>query len=537
MSVIRRPLVLAAALVTVAGSAVLGLPAAALAAPSAGSGAPSIALKDGTLDWGVKESFRRYVTGLALGTITAADGAQQAAGNGPFTFTGGTGHYDLSTHAVATTFQGSVRFTSKLHGFDIRLADVKVSTDAATKGVSGAITADVTAGGKTRDDVPLASLDLSKVRPESGAGGAMTFAKIPTKLTAQGAEAFNGMYQEGQELDPATLIVRPDGGGPGKPEQPGEPEKPGKPNQPGEPSKPSDDRRPSPTPTDKPSTGAKPQSESGSGSGSTAPRNPGTVYDGNLDWGVKKKFRDYVNGPIAHGKAELSGGTTPTASGYRFPKGHGTRDAQKAMLAAEFNGAVRFTGHGGALDLTFSNLRIKASNGKGTLIADVASKPRSADGNAPTKVVDTPNTAIADLKLPSGALTATRGVITLKNIPATLTAAGSKAFSGMYPAGEPLDPVNASLAVDSNAQLPSPATGSAGTTDADASPGPVSADGTGGAPGAASFTSGNTAGGTASLAATGSALPTAPLLGTAAALVVTGVATAYATRRRGATAR
>ncbi|MFK0294436.1 HtaA domain-containing protein [Streptomyces sp. NPDC090442] len=534
MSVIRRPLALAAALVTVAGSAVLGLPTAALAAPTGGSGAPSITLKDGTLDWGVKESFRRYVTGLALGTIETADGAQQDADNGPFTFAGGTGHYDLSTHAVATTFQGSVRFASKLHGFDIRLADLKVSTDAANKGASGAITADVTAGGKTRDDVPLASLDLSKVRPESGAGGAMTFAKIPTKLTAQGAEAFNGMYQEGQELDPATLTVRPDSSGPDKPEQPGKPNQPGEPEKPGEPGKPSDDQRPSPTPTDKPSAGARPQS--GSGSDAT-PRNSGKVYDGNLDWGIKKKFRDYVNGPIAHGKAELSGGAATTAAGYRFPKGHGTYDAQKATLAAEFNGAVRFTGHGGALDLKFSNLRIKADNGRGTLIADVASKPRTIDGNAPTKAVDIPNIAIAELKLPSGALAATRGVITLKNIPATLTAAGSKAFSGMYPAGETLDPVNASLAVDSTAQLPSPAAGSSGSTDADASTGPASANGAGGASGAASFASGDTAGGAASLAATGSALPTAPLLGTAAALVVTGVATTYATRRRGTTAR
>ncbi|PNE40749.1 HtaA domain-containing protein [Streptomyces noursei] len=549
MAVIRRPLVLAAALAIVSGSAALGLPAVALAAPApaGGRGAPAIELKDGTLDWGVKESFRRYVTGLALGKIETTNGARQAAGNGPFTFAGGTGRYDLGSHAVTTAFQGDVRFVSALHGFDIRLADVKVSTDAAAKGRTGVITADVTADGKTKDEVQLASLDLSKVRPESGADGAMTFAKIPAKLTAQGAEAFNGMYQEGQELDPATLTVRP-ATGPGRPEKPAEPGEPGAPGQPGRPEQPG---RPGGEPGQPqgrpgqpdsgtgtppggrpaPGTGGQPATGSGkapgSDTGSAPAADSGKLHGGNLDWGVKKKFRDYVNGPIAHGKAEPSGGATATAAGFRFPKGHGTFDGKKATLVAEFNGAVRFTGHGGALDLKFSNLRIKAESGKGTLIADVASKPRTEEGRAPAQVVTTPDTPIADLKLPSGALTANGGVVTLKNVPATLTAAGSKAFSGMYPAGEALDPVGAAVAVEPGAQLPSGATESDGSH---ASAGAGPAGGADSAP-SASFSSGSTVGGTGALAATGSAAPNGALIGTAAALLATGAAAIYVTRR------
>ncbi|QRX90428.1 MULTISPECIES: HtaA domain-containing protein [Streptomyces] len=551
MAVIRRPLVLAAALAIVSGSAALGLPAVALAspAPAGGRGAPAIELKDGTLDWGVKESFRTYVTGLALGKIETANGARQAADNGPFTFVGGTGRYDLGSHAVTTAFQGGVRFVSALHGFDIRLADVKVSTDAAAKGRTGVITADVTADGKTKDEVRLASLDLSKVRPESGADGAMTFAKIPAKLTAQGAEAFNGMYQEGQELDPATLTVRP-ATGPGRPEKPAEPGEPGAPGQPGRPEQPGrpdgepgqPQSRPgqpgSGTGTGTPSgsrpapgTGGQPATGSGkapgSDTGSAPAADSGKLHGGNLDWGVKKKFRDYVNGPIAHGKAEPSDGATATAAGFRFPKGHGTYDGTKATLVAEFNGAVRFTGHGGALDLKFSNLRIKAESGKGTLIADVASKPRTEEGRAPARLVTTPDTPIAELKLPSGALTAKGGVVTLKNVPATLTAAGSKAFSGMYPAGEPLDPVGAAVAVEPGAQLPSGATGSDGSH---ASAGAGAAGGADSAPGA-SFSSGSTVGGTGALAATGSTAPNGALIGTAVALLATGAAATYVTRR------
>ncbi|WP_371647577.1 HtaA domain-containing protein [Streptomyces mirabilis] len=50
------------------------------------------------MTWGIKQSYRAYVTGMAAGT--PADGATQAADNGAFTFTGGTGSYDSTTHAV-----------------------------------------------------------------------------------------------------------------------------------------------------------------------------------------------------------------------------------------------------------------------------------------------------------------------------------------------------------------------------------------------------------------------------------------------------
>ncbi|GCD46285.1 HtaA domain-containing protein [Streptomyces paromomycinus] len=556
MAAIRRPLALAAAIATAATTAALCLPSVATAAPAAGTAAPKIQLKNGTLDWGVKESFRKYVKGMAHGDITAADGARQAPDNGPFTFTNGTGTYDMSTHAVATTFQGSVRFTSKVHGFDIKLADLKV----ATKGTSGAITADVTAAGKTQGDVALASLDLSAVRPGSGTGGAMTFAKIQVKLTAKGAEAFNGMYKEGQELDPATLTVTPEGT-PGKPAQPappggngqdGEDGKGGKGGETGQGSKGGKGGEDGKDGKEGEQAGGESGGEqgvhAGSGTGSASGPDSGTgtgssdhksttpasgaaasaaasgkVLDGTLDWGVKQSFREYITGPIAHGKAELAGGAVTSAAGYRFPKGHGTYDTAKASLAAQFNGSVRFTGHEGVLDLKFSNLKVTANGTKGTLIADVSAKARATG-----KVTDTPGMAVADLKIPAGALTAKNGVVTLKNVPATLTAAGSKAFDAMYKPGQALDPVTAAVTVDRKAQLPAggDAAGSSAVTGGSGSAG--SAGSAGG--GTASFSSGSGAGG--SLAATGATVPTGALAGVAGALIVAGGAATYAVRRR-----
>ncbi|MEF3115287.1 HtaA domain-containing protein [Streptomyces chrestomyceticus] len=538
MAAIRRPLALAAAIATAATTAALCLPAVATAAPAAGTAAPKIQLKNGTLDWGVKESFRTYVKGMAHGDITAADGARQAPDNGPFTFTDGTGTYDMSTHAVATTFKGSVRFSSKAHGFDIKLADLKV----ATKGTSGAITADVTAAGKTQGDVALASLDLSAVRPGSGTGGAMTFAKIPVKLTAKGAEAFNGMYKEGQELDPATLTVTPEGT-PGKPAQPapggkGHGGEDGKGGETGQGGKAGEQAGGEPRGQQGAHAGSGPQSGpdsasgSGSGTGSSdhepaaAPASTpaasaaasGKVLDGTLDWGVKQSFREYITGPIAHGKAELAGGAVTSAAGYRFPKGHGTYDAAKASLAAQFNGSVRFTGHEGVLDLKFSNLKVTANGTKGTLIADVSAKARATG-----KVTNTPGMAVADLKIPAGALTAKNGVVTLKNVPATLTAAGSKAFDTMYKPGQALDPVTAAVTVDPKAHLPA---GGDTSGSAAATGGSGSAGG-----GTATFSSGSGAGG-GSLAATGATVPNGALAGVAGALIVAGGAATYAVRRR-----
>ncbi|WP_411140556.1 HtaA domain-containing protein [Streptomyces sp. x-80] len=520
MPAIRRSLTLAAALAT---TAALGLPAVAIAADGR-TAAPRLDLKDGRLDWGVKESFRKYVTGIAHGTIETVGGAQQAAGNGPFTFSGGTGSYDTATHSVATTFQGGVRFSSTAHGFDIKIADLKLST----KGTGGAITADVTAAGKTEDDVPLASLDLSGVRPGSGAGGAMTFAGIPTKLTAEGAKAFNGMYKEGQELDPAILSVTPATTPAPKPDatQPPTTGPSAEPTtEPGDKSGDKPGEKGGGESAEKPGTG-KPAGKPGTDKSAGRPGPDassavavGTIVDGTLDWGVKKSFREYVTGPIGGGRAELGGGAATSGAGYRFPKGHGSVDAGKSALAADFNGSVRFLAHSGALDLKFGNLKVKVSGTKGTLVADVSAKSRASG-----KVTTTRAMPVADLAVPAGALTPVKNVVTLDKVPATLTAAGATAFDNMYPAGRALDPVTLAVSLDANAQLPAGGSGSgAGTSGGSGASG-------GSGTGAASFSGGNGAGG--ALAATGSAVPTEALIGTAAALVVAGSAAAYATRRR-----
>ncbi|MFD9879592.1 HtaA domain-containing protein, partial [[Kitasatospora] papulosa] len=100
MSASRRPVTLAAAVATAAAlGATFALPALAAgeAAPAAAP-ASVMELTDGTLDWGFKESFRRYIGGP--GTIQVKDGPPHAARPGNYNFGNRRGTYDTATHGT-----------------------------------------------------------------------------------------------------------------------------------------------------------------------------------------------------------------------------------------------------------------------------------------------------------------------------------------------------------------------------------------------------------------------------------------------------
>lgn len=526
MAATRRPIALAAAVATAAAlGTAFALPA--FAAGQSGSdgataGAPTMELKDGTLDWGFKESFRKYIG--AAGKITVEDGAAQAAGNGVFTFVNGKGTYDMTTHGTDTAFEGGVNFSAHGGVLDITLSDVKLST----AGKGGAITADVATPQGTRNDVAVADLDLSAVKPGQGAGGAMVFKDIPAKLTKAGSEAFNGQYQAGEVLDPATLTVKAVTPPTEEPtEEPTE-----KPTDPAEPTdKPTDE--PTVEPTDKPTT--QPTQPTSQPSPSTMATDkpaadPGAIVDGTLNWGVKASFRTYVTGPIAHGKVETTGGATASGDGYRFSDATGHFDAAEQTLNAEFDGKVRFLGHqeDGAytLDLSLSNLQIQADGAKGRLIADVSSKDRETK-----KVATYTGLAVADLRLPAGGLTAKDGVVTLSAVPATLTADGTKAFGGMYKAGEQLDALTVAVALDKNAELPS----TGGSSTGGASAGGTATTGgssTGGSSTGGTVGGAGTVGGSGALASTGSDVPAGALFAASGLIVAAGAGAVVVARRR-----
>ncbi|MFF9894405.1 HtaA domain-containing protein [Streptomyces longispororuber] len=509
MAAIHRPLVHAAAIATAAtlGASALALPAFAAEKPAAGATAdtatadrpaaggpqaPTVfSLADGTLDWGLKKSFREYVKRGAAGTITTSGGATQAPDNGAFTFGGAKGTYDLGGNALTAAFQGGVRFTSTAHRFDITIADVRVRT----RGTTGAIQADVALNGARQDDIDLATLDLTGHRPGQGEGGTTVLKDLPAKLTAAGAKAFNGMYQEGEVLDPATLTVKPGAPVP-------DPDPKPSPSTSATP-------RPTKTPTAKPTPTATPKP-------TTAPAKPKKVVGGTLSWGLKESFRRYVS---AGGTVTTAGGAKKKTNGYVFPYAKATWDARAKKVNASFGGSVRFRYKAHGIDMTFSDLRIKAAGAKGTLYTDVKAQGRTSD-----------NVKFATLDLSRVSYAAKNDVVLLSKVPARFTAAGAKQFANEttgspYRAGDRIDPVTVALELSAGARTASV-------------PDDVDAAGSGGA-GAASGGSGGTGpagsvgGGSGSLARTGSGAPSGALLGVAGAVVATGAGAVYAARRQG----
>lgn len=527
MSANRRPITLAAAVATAAlmGATALSLPAAAAAAAASAEGGPGggsrLILEDGTLDWGVKDSFRTYVAGpVGQGRTETGGGAGKNA-DGTFRFTGGSGSYDTGTHVVAAAFSGSVRFTAHEGAMDLELSDLKVEMEGTG---TGRILADVSSKdmqtGEVTETDALAVADLTFGRDAlTTADGVLKLSAAPATLTEEGAKAFSGFYRPGDALDPVTFTSPY--------------ERPGTPS--ASPSA-TPGTTPSATPPDssggepagKPSQSAAsgppggPESGPGSPDGGTSeqPHQPGRIVDGNLDWGVKESFRTYVTGPAGNGGIEVSGGAADQGGSYRFPKGDGEFDADKPALDASFSGTVRFTAHDGTLDLRFSGLTVKADGKGGSLLADVSSKDRQTG-----EVTESADVAVAELKLTGASLKAENGILSLTAVPAVLTADGARAFGGFYKAGDALDPVTVNVALDAS-ELPGGTSGGTGGT-----PGGANGGSDGGVAGGGT-TGGSTIGGNGALASTGSDTPAPLLLGVAGVIAAAGAAAVFATRTR-----
>ncbi|MEV6193629.1 HtaA domain-containing protein [Streptomyces sp. NPDC051920] len=167
------------------------------AAKKAGKKA-SGAIEDGAVDWGVRRTFREYVTGpVADGKWTLSSGAQD--GGALFRFPAGEGTYDRRKRVLKAGFDGTLRFAGR-HGLDLRLGGLRVVVADG----KGTLYADVTGADLTGRRVPLVTFTAKGLTPEDGL---LQLAEAPSRLTARGAEAFGGMYRAGTPMDPVTLSI------------------------------------------------------------------------------------------------------------------------------------------------------------------------------------------------------------------------------------------------------------------------------------------------------------------------------------------
>lgn len=171
------------------------------------------------------------------------------------------------------------------------------------------------------------------------------------------------------------------------------------------------------------------------------------VAGATFQWSVKESFRNYIQGPIAHGSYSID-----------WAAGSGAYSTETDRGRVAYGGSAHFTGHNGLLDLTIANPRVQVhGTSTASLIVDVRST--ATDGST---AVDANGVVFATLSLP--AVSETAGRISWSGAAATLTAAGAEAFAGFYPAGTPLDPVSFAFPLGSEVDCDSTTTGNLAAT-------------------------------------------------------------------------
>ncbi|WP_112140784.1 HtaA domain-containing protein [Glycomyces dulcitolivorans] len=398
-----RKRIAAVAAIALGAGAVVGL----ASLPAQAQELAKYPIVDGQVTWGIKESFRNYVTGpIAGGAIEAVDGAV-VNDDGTFTFKPVTGVSDLPNQATETTAPGGVHFTGHHGELDLTIEDVETVSD--TVSYTGAIYADVTSGDEVFEDVHFADFEVGSW---TWVNGYSTLTDAPVTLTADGAEAFAGFYKEGDALDPITIAVKTD----------------------------------MTDPIDDP-TEEEPSSEDPTSDDPATEEPGGTVYDvtgGDADWGVKESFREYVVGPIAGGEITVAAPATENADGtYHFPDASGTFTAETCALDAAFAGGVNFSGHEGELDLDVADVRIA-----------------SVDGGL---AVFSGDTRIADVAVDELAIS--DGVVAVEGAAASVSADGVDFFGGFYTEGTELDAVSFTVEIDGAADTTCEPTGNPGGGD------------------------------------------------------------------------
>jgi hypothetical protein len=192
----------------IAGAVVTALGALGILAGTAQ--AEQATVSGGHLDWGLKQSFRNYISGpIAHGTITASDGATRNA-DGTFRFSAASGEVDADADTAALAFTGKVEFTGHDSGSGpllyLTIEDVRVTMT----GSGGTLVADVVSKSlssgelQTYDDVEFATLADTDLTAD---GDTVTATGVGATLTAAGAPAFADFYPAGTALDPLSFSV------------------------------------------------------------------------------------------------------------------------------------------------------------------------------------------------------------------------------------------------------------------------------------------------------------------------------------------
>ena len=421
-------------------------------------------VESGTLSWDIRESFLKYLTSFAHGSVNV-DGLEKTAAGG-LKYTQASGVYNPETKTGQINFAGTAEFT----GHNGQLKSTIKNMRLVVVNGKGTLVADVdalTRDGKSvsKTGLAIAEVDLSSASVKDGVFSAQNAA---VALTDEGSEVlFAGQYRGADNaMAPLSFSVKlSEQTAENTVEVPRVSE-----------SKSSDNKGSENGSSDNSSSNSSDNSgANGSGSNGSAgtsgsvsnggsssngsvsnnPAQPvcvpvtrtrevqeqgasdGTIKSANLGWGVRDSFRNYVRGGIANGSWELNG-TSYSSDAFNWSNGTGTFKGGKGSIS--FSGSVRFTGHHGILDTTIANPRLEINGNTGTLYATMNSNDSS--GKA------TNYGEVALLKVDLSGLQSSADAVSVNGAATTLTAEGAKAFAGFYEAGKDMAPLSFSAAIN-----------------------------------------------------------------------------------------
>ena len=421
-------------------------------------------VESGTLSWDIRESFLKYLTSFAHGSVNV-DGLEKTAAGG-FKYTQASGVYNPETKTGQINFAGTAEFT----GHNGQLKSTIKNMRLVVVNGKGTLVADVdalTRDGKSvsKTGLAIAEVDLSGASVKDGVFSAQNAA---VALTDEGSEVlFAGQYRGSDNaMAPLSFSVKLSEQtaentvevprvSENKSSESSSSENKGSENN-------SSDNGSSNSTGNSGSNGSAGTSGSvsngGSSSNGSVSNNPaqpvcvpvtrtrevqeqgasdGTIKSANLGWGVRDSFRNYVRGGIANGSWELNG-TSYSSDAFNWSNGTGTFKGGKGSIS--FSGSVRFTGHHGILDTTIANPRLEINGNSGTLYATMNSNDSS--GKA------TNYGEVALLKVDLSGLQSSADAVSVNGAATTLTAEGAKAFAGFYEAGKDMAPLSFSAAIN-----------------------------------------------------------------------------------------
>ena len=421
-------------------------------------------VESGTLSWDIRESFLKYLTSFAHGSVNV-EGMEKTAAGG-FKYTQASGVYNPETKTGQINFAGTAEFT----GHNGQLKSTIKNMRLVVVNGKGTLVADVdalTRDGKSvsKTGLAIAEVDLSGASVKDGVFSAQNAA---VTLTDEGSNVlFAGQYRGADNaMAPLSFSVKlSEQTAENTVEVPRVSENKSSDNKGSENG--SSDNSSSNSSGNSGANGSGSNgsagtsgsvSNGGSSSNGSVSNNPaqpvcvpvtrtrevqeqgasdGTIKSANLGWGVRDSFRNYVRGGIANGSWELNG-TSYSSDAFNWSNGTGTFKGGKGSIS--FSGSVRFTGHHGILDTTIANPRLEINGNSGTLYATMNSNDPS--GKA------TNYGEVALLKVDLSGLQSSSDAVSVNGAATTLTAEGAKAFAGFYEAGKDMAPLSFSAAIN-----------------------------------------------------------------------------------------